>query len=106
MPFHTVAIMIFIGIDSGTQSTKAIALDLDSGDIVADAQEKYDLIDGLPPGHLEQHPQSWIDAVQATVGACIETLAGRTLLSLGPEIHLTAIAAQIAALAGPRMSEE
>ena len=36
----------------------------------------------------------------------IETLAGRTLLSLGPEFHLTAIAAQIAALAGAQMSEE
>ena len=69
--------MIFIGIDSGTQSTKAIALDLDSGEIVAEAQEKYDLIEGLPAGHLEQHPQTWIDAVKSTVGSCVEQLGDR-----------------------------
>lgn len=69
--------MIFIGIDSGTQSTKAIALDLDSGEIVAEAQKKYDLIEGLPAGHLEQHPQAWIDAVKASVGNCVEQLGDR-----------------------------
>ncbi len=52
--------MIFIGIDSGTQSTKAIALDLESGSIVAQSQQAYDLIEGLPPGHLEQNPQDWM----------------------------------------------
>ena len=52
--------MIFIGIDSGTQSTKAIALDSETGEILTSAQESYDLIDGLPNGHMEQHPQEWI----------------------------------------------
>ena len=47
--------MIFIGIDSGTQSTKAIALDSETGEILTSAQESYDLIDGLPNGHMEQH---------------------------------------------------
>ena len=69
--------MLFIGIDSGTQSTKAAVLDLDSGDLIAEAQEKYELIPGLPPGHLEQHPQAWIDAVRNTVGACAIRLGSR-----------------------------
>jgi xylulokinase len=69
--------MLFIGIDSGTQSTKAIVLDLDSGGLIAEAQEKYDLIAGLPPGHLEQHPQSWIDAVRGSVGRCLEAIGDR-----------------------------
>ena len=49
--------MISLGIDSGTQSTKTIALDLESGKILAAAPRSYGLIEGLPPGHLEQEPQ-------------------------------------------------
>jgi len=33
--------MIYLGIDSGTQSTKTIALDLDSGDILAQASAQW-----------------------------------------------------------------
>ena len=69
--------MIFIGIDSGTQSTKAIALDLESGAIIAQSQQGYDLIDGLPAGHLEQRPQDWIEAVDATVSDCLQQLGDR-----------------------------
>ena len=66
--------MITLGIDSGTQSTKCIALDLESGKIVASASQGYGMIEGLPPGHLEQEPQVWIDAVDHTVRACIQQL--------------------------------
>jgi xylulokinase len=69
--------MIALGIDSGTQSTKTIALDLESGELLASASAAYDLIQGLPAGHLEQDPQSWIDAVDKTVRACIEQLGAR-----------------------------
>ena len=40
--------MIFIGIDSGTQSTKAIALDSETGEILTSAQESYDLMVDCP----------------------------------------------------------
>ncbi len=69
--------MFYIGIDSGTQSTKAIVLDLDSGDIVAHSSKAYDLISGLPSGHLEQDPRDWIDAVKSTVADCLEQLGER-----------------------------
>lgn len=64
----------YLGIDSGTQSTKAIVLDFETGRIVASAHRKYELIEGLPAGHLEQHPQDWIDAVDGCITACIEKL--------------------------------
>lgn len=64
----------FLGIDSGTQSTKAIVLDFESGKIVASAHRKYDLIEGLPAGHLEQHPADWIKAVDESVGDCVAKL--------------------------------
>ena len=69
--------MISLGIDSGTQSTKTIALDLDSGKILASASQSYGLIEGLPPGHLEQEPQQWADAVDATVRQVLEKLGKR-----------------------------
>ncbi len=66
--------MITLGIDSGTQSTKCIALDLDTGKIVASASEAYSFIEGLPPGHLEQDPQTWLHAVDKAVRACLQQL--------------------------------
>ncbi|MEM1295558.1 MAG: FGGY family carbohydrate kinase, partial [Verrucomicrobiota bacterium] len=69
--------MIFLGIDSGTQSTKCIALDAESGSIVAEAQEAYDLIPGLPEGHLEQDPKAWIDACEKTMSSCLSQLGER-----------------------------
>ncbi len=45
--------MISLGIDSGTQSTKTVALDLESGEIIASASQAYGLIEDLPPGHME-----------------------------------------------------
>jgi xylulokinase len=66
--------MIALGIDSGTQSTKTIALDVESGKILASASEGYSMIEGLPPGHLEQDPQVWLDAVDATIREVIRQL--------------------------------
>jgi xylulokinase len=62
----------FIGIDSGTQSTKTIVLDATSGEVVASAAASYDLIEGLPPGHKEQHPSTWIDAARASLRAALD----------------------------------
>lgn len=66
--------MYYLGIDSGTQSTKAVVLNLESGEIVASAAQSYSLIEGLPPGHLEQHPSDWIDAMESTILQVLETL--------------------------------
>src|SRR5690349_19318026 len=54
---------LFIGIDSGTQSTKAVVLDIDSGKVVAEARATHTLIAGLPTGHMEQHPEDWSAAL-------------------------------------------
>ncbi|MGH9850662.1 MAG: xylulokinase [Blastocatellia bacterium] len=62
----------FIGIDSGTQSTKTILLDAASGEIVASASKQYELIEGLPAGHKEQHPAEWIAAVRETIKAALD----------------------------------
>lgn len=58
---------LYLGIDSGTQSVKAIVLDLESRRTIAEARAPHRLIEGLPAGHLEQHPQEWVTALDAVI---------------------------------------
>src|SRR5260221_7109455 len=66
--------MIFIGIDCGTQSTKPIALDWESGEIRASAQKDYGFVHILPPGAREQDPKDWIEAAEQSIGEVIAKL--------------------------------
>jgi xylulokinase len=58
---------LFIGIDSGTQSVKAVVLDLDTRKVIAEARAPHRLIEGLQVGHMEQHPQEWADAMDHVI---------------------------------------
>ena len=69
--------MIYLGLDSGTQSTKCIALDLDSGQILAASSQTYGLLPGLPAGHMEQNPDTWVEAADASVRAVLAQLGDR-----------------------------
>jgi xylulokinase len=69
--------MIYLGIDCGTQGTKTIALDGDTGKIFAAAAQNYDVLPGLPAGHMEQNPVTWIQAMDATVRQVLESLGTR-----------------------------
>src|SRR5689334_16362996 len=69
--------MLALGIDSGTQSTKTIALDVDTGKILASASLPHAFVEGLPAGHIEQEPQVWLDAVDGTVSEVVAKLGKR-----------------------------
>jgi xylulokinase len=69
--------MIYLGIDCGTQSTKTIALDADSGEIIASAAKSYDVIADLPPGHMEQDPATWLEATDETIQKVVGQLGER-----------------------------
>ncbi len=61
---------LFLGIDTGTQSTKALLVDvLGEGEaatrVLARAKAPHTLIEGLGPGVMEQPPAMWWDAVCA-----------------------------------------
>jgi xylulokinase len=58
---------LLLGIDSGTQSTKALVVDANSGKVLASGSQAYGLIEGLPPGAKEQHPHTWRDATAAAI---------------------------------------
>lgn len=54
---------LYLGIDIGTQSSKALVVD-ERFEVVARAQEAYGLIEGLPPQAAEQDPRTWTLALQ------------------------------------------
>ncbi len=63
---------LYIGIDSGTQSTKALVVDAKNGKVLGSAQRAYGLISGLPAGAKEQHPETWKRATTATIKAALK----------------------------------
>ena len=63
---------LVIGIDSGTQSTKALVVDAKSGKVLGEGSKAYGLISGLPAGAKEQHPAEWIDATEASIRAALK----------------------------------
>ncbi len=72
----------FIGIDSGTQSTKAVVVDLEARRVVAEARAPHRMIAGLPLGAMEQEPRQWtsaLDAVLREVGARIDRTRVRAI---------------------------
>jgi D-xylulose kinase len=72
----------FLGIDSGTQSTKAVLVEAERGRVLAVGRAPHALI-AERPGQKEQHPQWWIDAL---IGAVRETRAaapGTEVLGIG-----------------------
>ena len=74
---------LYLGIDSGTQSAKALVLDLDTGRIRARASAAHRLIEGLPPGHLEQNPQDWVAAMDAVIEAVASKIDRRRVRGIG-----------------------
>jgi len=74
---------LFLGFDVGTQSTKALVVDAERHEIVARASHPHAMVDGLPPGHMEQRPQEWIDAVRATARAVLAQVDAKQIAGVG-----------------------
>ncbi len=74
---------LFIGIDSGTQSVKAIVLDLATRRVVAEARAPHRLIEGLPLGHMEQHPRDWTAALDAVLREVAAKIDGARVRGIG-----------------------
>lgn len=58
---------VFVGVDSGTQSTKVLVVDGDTGRVLARGSAEHALVPGLPAGHLEQHPRDWFAALESAL---------------------------------------
>jgi xylulokinase len=80
---------LLLGIDSGTQSTKALVVDARDGKVLAAAAQEYDLIPGLPPGAKEQHPHTWRDATASAIRRAL-----RQAKAVGAEVKAIGVSGQ------------
>lgn len=82
---------MFLGIDLGTSSVKALLLD-DSGQILNLATEAYAL-NSPQSGWAESHPQDWWDATCLAIKACLLPFKDRELesISFSGQMHGTVI---------------
>ncbi|MEW5981151.1 MAG: xylulokinase [Acidobacteriota bacterium] len=62
---------LFIGIDSGTQSTRVLAVDGDTARIAAEHATPYGVLPSDVPGTKEQDPAMWVDAAAAGMTAVL-----------------------------------
>jgi len=68
---------LILGIDSGTQSTKALVVDARNGRVAGVGARAYGLIPGLPPGAKEQHPRTWREATVKAVHGAVKQAGAR-----------------------------
>ncbi|MGZ5424743.1 MAG: FGGY family carbohydrate kinase, partial [Candidatus Aminicenantales bacterium] len=61
-----------VGIDSGTQGTKALVVEADSGRVLGRGNSPHAMIEGLGPGASEQDPAVWIEAMEAALAAAMK----------------------------------
>jgi xylulokinase len=60
-----------IGVDSGTQGTKALIVDFE-GKILGRGFSPHRFVEGLKPGESEQNPQEWIQAFEKALQQAIK----------------------------------
>ncbi len=62
---------LFVGIDSGTQSTKVVLVDGESARVLASHATPYGIRPSSVPGAKEQDPSVWVDAVERGLAAVL-----------------------------------
>jgi xylulokinase len=63
--------MFAIGVDSGTQSTKVLIVDADSGRVLGRGQAPHAMVPDLKPGQSEQDPATWVEAMRTALAAAL-----------------------------------
>jgi D-xylulose kinase len=74
---------LYLGFDVGTQGTKALLIDDAQRAVVARASASYGLIEGLPAGHAEQHPDTWAAALREVTTRILEQADLKRLAGIG-----------------------
>ena len=75
---------LYLGIDCGTQGTKAIVLDASSGKVLGLGAAAHTLISGAN-GRREQHPHEWLDAFTEATHRALQQAGvdGQDILGIG-----------------------
>jgi xylulokinase len=77
--------MYAIGIDSGTQGTKALVVDFETGRVLGRGYGPHAMVEGLGPGASEQDPASWVGAMETALAAALKEarIDAKKVVSLG-----------------------
>jgi len=62
---------LFLGLDSGTQSTRAVLIDGDTGRVIAMQSASHDLLCSDVPGAKEQEPADWVRAASVVIAGVL-----------------------------------
>ena len=75
---------LYLGIDCGTQGTKAIVLDAGSGKVLGLGAASHTLLSGAN-GRREQHTQEWLDAFTEATHRALQQAGvdGQDILAIG-----------------------
>ena len=74
-----------VGIDSGTQGTKALVVDFETGRVLGRGHGPHAMVKGLGPGASEQDPASWVGAMETALAAAFKQarINAKKVVSLG-----------------------
>jgi len=74
-----------VGIDSGTQGTKALVVDCETGRVLGRGYGPHAMVEGLGPGASEQDPATWIGAMGIALAAALKQarIDPKKVVSLG-----------------------
>lgn len=75
---------MFLGIDCGTQGTKALILDADSGRVLGQGSARHALLEGAN-GRREQLPSAWLVACEQAIHQALNAagISGQQILAIG-----------------------
>ncbi|MCW2294975.1 xylulokinase/toxin CptA [Pseudomonas sp. BIGb0408] len=75
---------MYLGIDCGTQGTKALVLDIHSGRVLGEGSAGHQLISGAN-GRREQEPADWLQAFELATARALQQagVSGREVLGIG-----------------------
>ena len=58
---------LYVGVDVGTQGTKALVYDSKKNAVVSRGARPYDIEKTKVPGRAEQHPKLWIEVIHLSI---------------------------------------
>ncbi|GLI65452.1 hypothetical protein VaNZ11_008833, partial [Volvox africanus] len=74
---------LVLGLDVGTQGTKAVLYDLESHSIVAKGNASYGIIESTTQGRAEQHPENWRQAVKEATAQALNGINASCVVGIG-----------------------
>ncbi len=63
--------MVVLGVDSGTQGTKVLVVEVETGRVLGRGAAPHAMVTGLKPGESEQDPRGWVAALEQALGIAL-----------------------------------